>query len=371
MIPREREARPPAQPPESDAAPGPDSPIPSSNGLGIEPALISDRAPAGVQEIVGLSAGLKAVMRQIEVVAETGATVLLLGETGTGKEVFAQAIHALSSRRERPFSKLNCAAIPLGLLESELFGHEKGAFTGAIARKVGRFEAANGGTLLLDEVGDIPQELQPKLLRVLQEQQFERLGGNRVLQVDVRLVAATSLDLLEMVRERRFRSDLYYRLNVFPIRVPALRERAEDIPILTWHFMQRAAHKLGKLVTVIPEHVMEALCSYSWPGNIRELSNFIERAVILSDSEVLHAPLVELQTPVPPPLLHTDVPPEGSAKLEDFERAHILDALRVSGGVVGGPHGAAERLGLKRTTLIYKMHKLGIARRPKGVDPLK
>src|SRR5690606_3165696 len=235
MIPREIEARPPAQPPESDAAPGPDSPIPSSNGLGIEPALSSDRAPASVQEIVGLSAGLKAVMRQIEVVAETGATVLLLGETGTGKELFAQAIHELSSRRERPFSKLNCAAIPLGLLESELFGHEKGAFTGAIARKIGRFEAANGGTLLLDEVGDIPQELQPKLLRVLQEQQFERLGGNRVLQVDVRLVAATSLDLLEMVRERRFRSDLYYRLNVFPIRVPALRERAEDIPILTRH----------------------------------------------------------------------------------------------------------------------------------------
>jgi formate hydrogenlyase transcriptional activator len=269
----------------------------------------------------------------------------------------ARAIHNLSSRRENLFAKLNCAAIPSGLLESELFGHEKGAFTGAIAKKVGRFEVADQGTLFLDEVGDIPAELQPKLLRVLQEQEFERLGSSRSIQVDVRLVAATNQDLGRMVEDRSFRADLYYRLNVFPIRLPALRERREDIPLLTLHFVAHYAKQMSKTIDVVSPETMEALIRYEWPGNIRELQNFIERAVILSQTNSLSAPVSELTRPrensSPTPIT-----------LEDAERGHILQALRETQWVLGGLDGAAHRLGMPRTTLIYKMRRLGIARQP-------
>jgi formate hydrogenlyase transcriptional activator len=311
------------------------------------------RAQCGA--IVGDSPALKAALQLVSVVAPTDSSVLILGETGTGKELIARALHDLSSRRERSFVKLNCAAIPLGLLESELFGHEKGAFTGAIAQKMGRFELANKGTLFLDEVGDIPLELQAKLLRVLQEQEFERLGSNRTHKVDVRLIAATHRDLSAMVKQSTFREDLYYRLKVFPINVPALRQRTEDIPRLARHFTDLCARRMNKRIDEIPSETMDALVRYSWPGNVRELQNFIERAVILSPHSVLHAPTSELE------LLHpqgaTHIPMTG---LEEVERDHIVRALEASKWVVGGRNGAAERLGMKRTSLVYRMQKLRI-----------
>jgi formate hydrogenlyase transcriptional activator len=307
------------------------------------------------QEIVGESQTLRRVLKEVGTVAATASTVLILGETGSGKELIARALHNLSDRRERTFVKLNCAAIPTGLLESELFGHEKGAFTGAIATKIGRFETADRGTLFLDEVGEIPLELQVKLLRVLQEQEFERLGSTRTMRVDVRVVAATNRDLAHMVEEQRFRSDLYYRLKVFPITLPPLRERAEDIPALVRHFAQKFALRMKKRIETIPAEAMRALQAYSWPGNVRELENFIERAVILSSGSDLVVPLSELKSLSPPV--------NGSPKtLEDAEREHILKALREAKWTIGGAAGAAAKLGMKRTTLQSKMQKLGIMR---------
>jgi len=308
-------------------------------------------------EIVGESPALKTALNLVSVVAPTDSSVLILGETGTGKELIARAIHNLSGRRERAFVKLNCAAIPLGLLESELFGHEKGAFTGAIAQKMGRFELANKGTLFLDEVGDIPLELQAKLLRVLQEQEFERLGSNRTHKVDVRLIAATHRDLAAMVLQGTFREDLYYRLKVFPINVPALRKRAEDVPKLVGHFTALYAQRMNKKIDAIPPETMDALARYRWPGNVRELQNFIERAVILSPHSVLRAPISELES------LHSHNEPNlPMSGLAQVEREHILRALEASGWVVGGRNGAAARLGMKRTSLVYRMRKLGISR---------
>jgi formate hydrogenlyase transcriptional activator len=308
-------------------------------------------------EIVGGSPALKTALDLVAVVAPTDSSVLILGETGTGKELIARAIHNLSSRRDRAFVKLNCAAIPLGLLESELFGHEKGAFTGAIAQKTGRFELANKGTLFLDEVGDIPLELQAKLLRVLQEQEFERLGSNRTHKVDVRLIAATHRDLATMVKQGTFREDLYYRLKVFPLNVPALRQRTEDIPKLARHFTALYARRMNKRIDEIPSETMEALVRYGWPGNVRELQNFIERAVILSPHSVLRAPTSELE-----PFnsrRESNLPINGLAQVE---RDHILHALEASNWVIGGRTGAAERLGMKRTSLVYRMKKLRISR---------
>lgn len=307
------------------------------------------------EEIIGESPALKRVLGQVETVAPTNSTVLILGETGTGKELLARAIHNVSSRKDNAFVKVNCAAIPLGLLESELFGHEKGAFTGAIARRVGRFELAHQGTIFLDEVGDIPLELQPKLLRVLQEQEFERLGSTRTTRVDVRLVAATSRDLTQMIAENKFRSDLYYRLNVFPIATPPLRERPEDIALLVRHFVEKYARLMDRKIETIPPEAMEGLTRYHWPGNIRELQNFIERAVILSPGKVLRPPLSELKQSV--------AEARGQAgTLEEVERDHILRILQETKWVIGGPHGAASRLGLKRTSLVYRMQKLGVSR---------
>ena len=308
-------------------------------------------------EIVGESPALKTALDLVSVVAPTDSSVLIMGETGTGKELIARAIHNLSGRRERAFVKLNCAAIPLGLLESELFGHEKGAFTGAIAQKTGRFELANKGTLFLDEVGDIPLELQAKLLRVLQEQEFERLGSNHTHKVDVRLIAATHRDLAAMVKQTTFREDLYYRLKVFPINVPPLRQRTEDIPKLVSHFTALYARRMNKRVDEIPSETMDALVRYRWPGNVRELQNFIERAVILSPHTVLRAPISELE----PFSAHkrTNVPMTG---LEEVERDHILRALEASNWVVGGRNGAAARLGMQRTSLVYRMRRLRINR---------
>jgi formate hydrogenlyase transcriptional activator len=294
-------------------------------------------------------------LKQVEIVAPTDSTVLILGETGTGKELIARAIHNLSGRRERTFVKLNCAAIPSGLLESELFGHERGAFTGAITQKIGRFELADGGTLFLDEVGDIPLDLQSKLLRVLQEQEFERLGSTKTTKVNVRLLAATNRDLATMVAEKQFRGDLYYRLNVFPVTLPPLRDRREDIPLLVRYFAQKLARRMDKRIETIPAETMAALSAYSWPGNIRELENLIERAVILSQGPDLYVPLAEL----------TMTGPESMrlpASLEDAERDHIRRALEAADWVIGGPAGAAARLGMKRTTLQSKMKKLGISR---------
>ncbi len=316
------------------------------------------RSEHGFEEILGRSPALQRVLRQVETVAPTGSTVLVQGETGTGKELVARAIHNLSSRQDNIFVKLNCAAIPLGLLESELFGHEKGAFTGAIARKIGRFELAHKGTLFLDEIGDIPPELQPKLLRVLQEQEFERLGSTRSIHVDVRLVAATNRDLAKMVEEREFRADLYYRLNVFPIMIPPLRERREDIPVLVNYFVSKYAQAMNKRIQEVPPAVIEALLRYPWPGNIRELQNFIERAVILSDGKVLEPPLSGLRQPAASKQVLQP------ATLEDAEREHISEALRATGWIIGGQDGAAKRLGIPRTTLIYKMRRLGIPRQP-------
>jgi formate hydrogenlyase transcriptional activator len=307
--------------------------------------------------IVGESPALKSALHLVSVVAPTDSSVLIQGETGTGKELIARAIHNLSSRRDRAFVKLNCAAIPLGLLESELFGHEKGAFTGAVAQKTGRFELAHRGTLFLDEVGDIPLELQAKLLRVLQEQEFERLGSNRTHKVDVRLVAATHRDLTAMVKQMTFREDLYYRLKVFPIHVPTLRQRAEDIPKLVWHFTEQYARRMNKRIDTIPPETMDALVRYRWPGNVRELQNFIERAVILSPHTVLRAPTSELEPFTA--ARQSNIPMTG---LEEVERDHILCALEASDWVVGGRNGAAERLGMKRTSLVYKMRKHRIVR---------
>lgn len=308
-------------------------------------------------DIVGESSALLSVLKNVETVAPTESTVLICGETGTGKELIARALHDLSPRRDRTFVKLNCAAIPMGLLESELFGHEKGAFTGAIAQKIGRFELASEGTLFLDEVGDIPLELQPKLLRVLQEQEFERLGSTRTLRVDVRLIAATNRDLAQMVTQGHFRSDLYYRLNVFPITVPPLRERQDDIPRLVRHFTHGFARRMGRRIESIPAATMEALTCYSWPGNVRELQNVIERAVILSSGKSLQVPLSDLQLPTQP-----SEPGVAAVTLVDVEREHILSALEETGWVIGGAKGAAARLGMKRSTLQHKMKKLGISR---------
>ena len=314
------------------------------------------------ERIVGNSPALEAVLEQVERVGPTDSTVLIQGETGTGKELIAQAIHNVSRRYGRPYVKLNCAAIPFDLLESELFGHERGAFTGAIAQKVGRFELADKGTLFLDEVGDIPLALQPKLLRVLQEQEFERLGGGRTHSVDVRLVAATHRNLEQMVKRNEFRSDLYYRLNVFPIVLPPLRARREDIALLVSHFVEVFSRSMAKQISNIPQETLDAFTSYSWPGNVRELQNLVERAVIRSDNGVLANPLlspypnVEGANAVKMNLVGPEV------TFEDSQRALILRALHASGWIVGGPRGAAARLRLKRTTLISKMRKLGISR---------
>jgi formate hydrogenlyase transcriptional activator len=338
------------------------------------------RTEHNFDEIVGESAALRRVLKQVETVAPTDSTVLIRGETGTGKELIARALHHLSPRRDRTFVKLNCAAIPTGLLESELFGHEKGAFTGAITQKIGRFELAHQGTLFLDEVGDIPPELQPKLLRVLQEQEFERLGSTRTVRVDVRLVAATNRDLAAMAGSGQFRSDLYYRLNVFPVLLPPLRERREDIPRLVRHFAQKAARRMGRLIETIPVEAMDALVRYLWPGNIRELENVIERAVILSPSPELRVNVGELDSGGQRSEVgsqESEVRGQGSedgrptsdsqavtsgSTLADAERAHIVRVLRETGWVLGGPNGAAARLAMKRTTLQSKMKKLGISR---------
>jgi len=320
-----------------------------------------DRIPRRFEQIIGNSPALESVLEQVEQVAPTDSTVLIQGETGTGKELIARAVHNLSARCGRPFIKLNCAAIPFDLLESELFGHERGAFTGAIAQKVGRFELADKGTLFLDEVGDIPPGLQPKLLRVLQEQQFERLGSTRTHQVDVRLVAATNRNLIDMVKRNEFRSDLYYRLNVFPIPLPPLRERQEDIPALVTHFVEILGRRMGKQIENIPAETMSALTSHEWPGNIRELQNFIERSVILSAGAVLRPPLAELKR-------CPEVQSIGAITLEEAERAHIRKTLEQTRWVVAGPNGAAARLGIKRSTLYFRMQKLGISRANK--DPL-
>ena len=309
------------------------------------------------EQIIGESPALESVLKEVTRVAPTGSTVLIQGETGTGKELIARAIHNISSRCGRPFVKLNCAAIPLDLLESELFGHERGAFTGAIAQKTGRFELADKGTLFLDEIGDIPLALQPKLLRVLQEQEFERLGGTRTHQVNVRLVAATHRNLTEMMKRGEFRSDLYYRLNVFPITLPPLRARCEDIPALVTHFVEMFCRRMDKQIEDIPAETMAALCSYQWPGNIRELQNLVERAVILSDDGVLSNPL-------PTPAMENVTLSPSLTTLRDSERSLILHALEEAGWVIGGPRGAAAKLGVKRTSLIYKMQGLGISRPP-------
>jgi formate hydrogenlyase transcriptional activator len=321
-----------------------------------------DRGPRRFEQIIGNSPALESVLEQVEQVAPTDSTVLIQGETGTGKELIARAIHNLSVRCGRPFIKLNCAAIPFDLLESELFGHERGAFTGAIAQKVGRFELADKGTLFLDEVGDIPPGLQPKLLRVLQEQEFERLGSTRTHQVNVRLVAATNRNLADMVKRNEFRSDLYYRLNVFPLPLPPLRERREDIPALVEHFVEIYVHRMGKQIENIPAQTMSALVSYEWPGNIRELQNFIERSVILSSGAVLRPPLAELKR-------CPEVQSMGAITLEEAERDHIRKTLEQTRWVVAGPNGAAARLGIKRSTLYFRMQKLGISRANKESVP--
>jgi len=329
--------------------------------LANEKAYLEEEAriEQNFDRIVGKTSALRTVLTKVETVAPTDSTVLVYGETGTGKELIARAVHDLSPRKDRTFVKLNCAAIPTGLLESELFGHERGAFTGAITQKVGRFELAHKGTLFLDEVGDIPLELQPKLLRVLQEQEFERLGSTRTIHVNVRLVAATNRDLGQMVAESRFRNDLYYRLNVFPLKLPPLRERPDDIPRLVRHFTQRFARRMGRQIETIPSEVMDALVRYPWPGNVRELQNVIERAVIRSRGPVLQIPQTELQPMTP----STTAPSDNvSATLAEVEREHILRALRDANWVVAGPKGAAVHLGMKRSTLQEKMKKLEICR---------
>jgi formate hydrogenlyase transcriptional activator len=331
-------------------------------------------------EIVGKSSALQKVLKELETVGPTDSTVLILGETGTGKELIARAIHNLSSRNSNAFVKVNCAAIPTGLLESELFGHERGAFTGAIAQRIGRFELAHHGTVFLDEIGEIPLELQPKLLRVLQEREFERLGSSRTLRTDARLIAATNRDLSELVAEHKFRSDLFYRLNVFPIRVPALRERPEDVPLLVRHFAEIFSRRMGKLIQTIPADTMSALMSYDWPGNVRELQNVIERAVILSSRGVLRISPSELRStsgviPISPEIATTpDRPKRVRTTVPPLTREQVEQALRESGGRVGGVDGAAARLGLKRTTMIAQMKRLRMSSpsvTPPTIDTVK
>ena len=316
------------------------------------------RSELNFEEIIGKSEALRKVLQQVETVAPTDSTVLIYGETGTGKELIARAIHDLSSRANNAFVKLNCAAIPTGLLESEMFGHERGAFTGAVAQRIGRFELANRGTVFLDEVGEIPLELQPKLLRVLQEREFERLGSSRTLTSDARLIAATNRDLSVMVGDHKFRADLFYRLNVFPVQLPPLRERREDIPLLVRHFVRQFARRMNRAIDTIPSDTMTVLVAYHWPGNIRELQNLIERAVILSAGPVLKVPLNDLQSQA-----HAAPASTGRIEtLEEVERRHILGTLQATDWVVGGPKGAATILGLKRSTLQVRMEKLGIRR---------
>src|SRR3984885_7564982 len=326
------------------------------NKLAQEKLYLEDeiRSEMNFDEIIGEGSSLRSILKQVETVAPTDSTVLITGETGTGKELIARAIHELSPRRERTFVKVNCAAIPTGLLESELFGHERGAFTGAISQRIGRFELCDGGTIFLDEVGDIPLELQPKLLRVLQEQEFERLGSTRTIRVDVRMVAATNRDLSEMVAARMFRSDLYYRLRVFPLHMPPLRERQEDIPALVRYFVEKHARRMNRTVETIPAETLDLLVHYPWPGNIRELENLIERAVIVSPGPVLRVPLSELKPP--------SEPVADNLTLRAAERDHIVKALEATNWVLAGPRGAAARLGMKRTTLQSKMRKLGVVR---------
>jgi formate hydrogenlyase transcriptional activator len=311
------------------------------------------------KEIIGVSRGLRLAWDAVRLVAPVESAVLISGETGTGKELVARAVHDLSSRSRAPFVRVNCAAIPAGLLESEFFGHERGAYTGAVTQTIGRFELANQGTLFLDEIGDLPLELQPKLLRVLQDQEFERVGGTRTIRVNIRIVAATNLDLAEMVRARRFRADLFYRLNVFPITVPPLRERSEDIPELVGYFVRRFSQQMAKEIDIISNEVMEILRTHDWPGNIRELENFIERAVVVSAGPVLRPPIGDLR------VLARNNAPSAVRTLAQAEREHILDVLRQTAGRVGGDHGAAARLGLPRTTLASRMRKLGI-NKPSG-----
>jgi formate hydrogenlyase transcriptional activator len=332
----------------------------TSSPHGVNHRLCTDGAmprEASFEGIVGQSSALRQALAQVQTVAATDSTVLLLGETGTGKELIARAIHECSQRKNRAMVKLNCAALPGGLLESELFGHERGAFTGAVTQKLGRLELADHGTLFLDEIGDMPLELQPKLLRVLQEREFERLGSMRTTNVDVRLVAATHCDLEGMVADRQFRDDLYYRLNVFPIEVPPLRERTEDVPLLVSHFTRHFARGMGKVIEAIPAQTMETLTKHSWPGNIRELQNLIERAVILSSGSVLQVPLEYLRRPA----IQVAHKVNGRT-LADAEREHILAALKATDWILSGPNGAAERLGVNRSTLQFRMRKLGIVR---------
>jgi len=311
--------------------------------------------------IIGLSSPLKNVLEQVRTVAPTDSTVLIQGETGTGKELIARAVHSLSARRDRMFVRLNCAAIPSDLLENELFGHEKGAFTGAIGRTLGRFELADKGTLFLDEIGDIRMDLQAKLLRVLQEQEFERLGSVHTQRVNVRVVAATNRDLMQLVSEKQFRIDLYFRLNIFPIQVPPLRQRREDISLLVKYFVADYSSRMNRRIETIPAETMDVLTQYHWPGNIRELQNFIERAVILSPGRTLQAPLSDLRW-------FSDRDPDSAITLEEADREHILKALKETNWLVGGPGGGAARLGLKRTTLIGKMRKLGLSRPMLGIS---
>jgi formate hydrogenlyase transcriptional activator len=325
------------------------------------------RTEMNFAQIIGNSAALRKTLKRVETVAPTDSTVLIYGETGTGKELIARAIHDLSPRRAKAFVKLNCAAIPTGLLESELFGHEKGAFTGAIAQRIGRFEVANGGTIFLDEIGEIPLELQTKLLRVLQEREFERLGSSRTLRTDARLIAATNRDLEAMVSEQKFRPDLFFRLNVFPVHVPSLRERQADIPLLVRHFTQQFSRHMKKVMETIPSATMDALCRYQWPGNIRELQNVVERAVIISTGPVLSVDVSDLRFPKDSRTVEQSASPKSTNSalhnvLEETERGHILEALQRCNWVVAGPNGAAVRLGMKRSTLQKRMHKLGIAR---------
>jgi formate hydrogenlyase transcriptional activator len=336
-----------------DARPSTD--LASTLHIDLTEETVSSRA--GFEGIIGKSSALRRLLQMVETVAGGDSTVLLLGETGTGKELIARAIHGLSPRNTRPFVKLNCAAIPTGLLESEVFGHERGSFTGAIAQKIGRLEVAHQGSLFLDEIGDIPLELQPKLLRTLQEREFERLGSTRTQKVDVRVVAATHRDLEGMILDKQFRSDLYYRLNVFPVHVPALRERPEDIPLLVQHFVQQATRRMRKTIDTVPAETIEALIHYRWPGNIRELENVIERAVILSPGPVLRLSLRDLRSRIAPSQ-NTD----RHQTLEEVERNHILKTLKATRWVLSGPSGAAARLGLNRSTLYFRMKKLGITR---------
>jgi formate hydrogenlyase transcriptional activator len=321
-----------------------------------DPVLLAEPLAEDIicEGIVGRSAAIRNVVTQLETVAPTDSTVLICGETGTGKELIARAVHNLSARRANPFVKWNSAAIPAGLLESELFGHERGAFTGAIAQRIGRFEQANRGTIFLDEIGETPLELQPKLLRVLQEREFERLGNSRTLRTDARVVAATNVNLQQMVDSKQFRADLFYRLNVFPIHIPPLRERADDIPLLVTHFAHECARRMHRTITHIPQATVDALVRYSWPGNIRELQNLIERAVILSAGDVLRVPLREFD--------EASKTSAAQQTLEEAERAHILATLKRTGWTLSGPRGAAIRLGLKRSTLQSRMKKLGIER---------